>query len=61
MAVKPYHGYADWRFLEYLPEILLARLERSGVVGNETHLTDTAQTRDYQEDVFEDNPAGMLD
>src|SRR5437868_2557051 len=60
-AIEPYHGYADRRFLEYLPEILLARLERSGAVGNETHFTDTAQTRDHQEDVFENDPAGMLD
>src|SRR5207249_2426618 len=60
-AIEPYHCHADRCFLEYLPEILLARLERSSVVGNETHFTDTAQTRDHQEDVFEDDPAGMLD
>jgi hypothetical protein len=61
MAVEPYHGHSYRRFLEYLPEILLTRLERSGAIGNGTHFTDTAQTGDHQEDVFEDNPAGMLD
>src|SRR5437867_3931339 len=60
-AIEPHHGHADRRLLEYLPEILLARFEGSGAVGNETHFTDTAHTRDDQEDVFEDDPAGMLD
>src|SRR5437588_12498873 len=61
VAIKPYHGHADRRFLEYLPEILLARLERSAAIRNETHFTNTAHTRDDEDTVFETHPTSLPD